>query len=283
MARIPRWQQEARSAFRQKLPRRKDELSPDMYVFSFTAAGVEEESVLGGLQELIQGAIDSGEDYAAQGYDDFIRKATDLLEQSSGAKSPLTHARLKLIYQTNVRQAYGLAQWRIGVDKWHITRFPAWRFVRTPGAKVKRYAHTYTENWVRLKLDFHFWATLMNARSLGGFEVPYAPFGFNSYMILEPVSRADAIAAGISPEAIDRQSEQDVKRGRFGYLLPEDWRASHSRITRTNSRARKGEGRKARRRRLQRKAERLRREMERQGITNFRIEIRDGEVVIVWL
>lgn len=256
-----KWQQEASKAFRQRVPRKKDEITPDMWVFSFTAAGVQETELLSDLQDLIQQKIDSGTGYEAADYDDFITAATEAIEKHTGGKSPLSPSRLKLIYQTNVRQAYGLAQWRIGVDKWHITRFPCWKFVRTPGAKIKRFAHTYTENWIRPKTDWDFWARKMNARSLGGFEVPYAPFGFNSYMILVPVSRKDAIAAGISAAVIDKQSKLNMRRSAFRNLLPEDWDASHGVISVSGKKG----GYKARRRRLQRALDRARKEWSQKG------------------
>lgn len=276
--RIPKWQQEAMRAFRQKVPTAADDLTPSMYTFAFTSAGVQEVDLLSDLSDLIQQAIDSGESYSAQGYDSFIDKALDLVDQHTGGDSPLTPSRLKLIYQTNVRQAYGLAQWRRGVDKWHLQHYPAWRFVRTPGAKVKRFAHTYTENWVRLKLDYHFWANQMNARSLGGFEVPYAPFGFNSYMVLEHVSRAEAIAAGIPAAAIDAQAKENPALGKFSYLLPQDWEFSHTRIS--TGEGKKRLGYKARRRKLQRKLYRMKKKWEKEGNPAADFTIERGKVVI---
>ena len=56
--------------------------------------------------------------------------------------------------------------------------------------------HIY-EDAVRLKTDFTFWADEMNAAILGGFEVPCPPFGFNSYMDQEPVSREECERLGL--------------------------------------------------------------------------------------
>ena len=50
---------------------------------------------------------------------------------------------------------------------------------------------------MRLKTDYQFWAQEMNAKSLGGFEVPWPPYGFNSYMEQEDVSRAEAERLGL--------------------------------------------------------------------------------------
>lgn len=276
--RVSKWQQEALRAFRQKIPTASDEVTPDMYTFSFTSAAVQEVELLSDLSDLIQQAIDSGEEYSAQGYDSFIDSALDLVDKYTGGDSPLTPSRLKLIYQTNVRQAYGLAQWRMGVDKWHLQHYPAWRFVRTPGAKVKRFAHTYTENWVRPKLDYHFWAKQMNARSLGGFEVPYAPFGFNSYMVLEPVSRAEALASGIPAAVLDAQAKENPARGEFGHLLPQDWEYSHARISTDSGKKRLGY--KARRRKLKRKLDRMRKKWEKEGNPEADFIIDKGKIRI---
>ena len=89
-------------------------------------------------------------------------------------------ARLKLIFKTNVRQSIGAAQWEASMKPANLKAWPAFRFIRITGAKTKRLVHVINEDAVRLKTDFTFWADEMNAASLGGFEVPWPPFGFNS-------------------------------------------------------------------------------------------------------
>ncbi|WP_146019636.1 hypothetical protein [Akkermansia sp.] len=106
-------------------------------------------------------------------------------------------ARLKLIFKTNVRQNIGAAQWEASMKPANLKAWPAFRFIRIPGAKTKRLVHVINEDAVRLKTDFTFWADEMNAASLGGFEVPWPPFGFNSYMDQEPVSRAECERLGL--------------------------------------------------------------------------------------
>ena len=222
-------------AFRQKVPTSYDNVSESMFTFAFISAGIQEEELLAKLQALIDRALANGENYSAEDYDQFIRDAQAVIRNTCGEgdlppelQKLIQPARLKLIYQTNVRQAHGLAQWRVGMDKWHLSHYPAWKFVRTPGAKVKRIVHQKNENAIRLKTDWHFWADRMNARSLGGFEVPHAPFGFNSYMVLRPVSKQDALRAGISPLRIARQSNMNMNRSRFRNLLDQDWQAGHT-------------------------------------------------------
>ncbi len=57
---------------------------------------------------------------------------------------------------------------------------------------------------MRLKTDTAYWADYQNAEEIGGFGVPWPPFGFNSGMSMEDVSREEAAklglpVAGVSP------------------------------------------------------------------------------------
>ena len=133
-------------------------------------------------------------------------------------------ARLRLIYETNVRQCYGLASWSRQAMPPLIQAFPAYRFVRFPGAKIKRLRHEVGEGDVRLKTDYEYWARYQNSKDIGGFEVPWAPFGYNSYMQLQPVSREECERIGllkpgdvVRPErgtAFGLNLEEDYKRGK---------------------------------------------------------------------
>ena len=133
-------------------------------------------------------------------------------------------ARLRLIYDTNVRQCYGQASWSRQAMPPLIQAFPAYRFTRFPGAKVKRLRHEVGEGDVRLKQDYEYWARYQNSRDIGGFEVPWAPFGYNSYMQQQPVSRAECEELGllkpgdvVRPErgkAFGLNLEEDYKRGK---------------------------------------------------------------------
>ncbi|MGN0874579.1 MAG: hypothetical protein ACI4OZ_05265 [Akkermansia sp.] len=228
------WAQAALGAFREKVPTASDEVTESMRVFSFTSAAVQEVELLGRMQQLISAALEGGEGYKAEGgLDAFIAQAQELVQEYTGKPGVpaelMRESRLKLIFQTNVRQAYGLAQWRVGMDKWHISHYPCWRFVRRPGAKVKRPLHERYENAVRLKTDWTFWAKRMNGRFLGGFEVPYAPFGFNSYMVLRPVSRQSALGR-YSAKTLDAQAARDLRRSKFGDLLAEDYEAPRKKV-----------------------------------------------------
>jgi hypothetical protein len=104
----------------------------------------------------------------------------------------ISNARLQLIYNTNLEQASTFAQWqgRMRNEDW-LNLNPAARFVRRPGARIKRQRHVEAEGDVRRWDDFAYWQ-FQNAADIGGFDVPWGPFGFNSYMIQEPVKRAEA-------------------------------------------------------------------------------------------
>lgn len=104
----------------------------------------------------------------------------------------ISNSRLQLIYNTNLEQASTFAQWqgRMRNANW-LNLNPAARFVRRPGARIKRQRHVEAEGDVKRWDDFAYWQ-FQNAADIGGFDVPWGPFGFNSYMVQEPVKRAEA-------------------------------------------------------------------------------------------
>lgn len=106
-------------------------------------------------------------------------------------------ARLKLIFRTGQKQAYGYGHYKQGVEDPDILNaYPAWRFVRNPGAKEFRKRHVAATGSVRLKNDKKFWLR-QNATDIGGFGVPYGPWGFNSRMDVVNVDRAEAERLGL--------------------------------------------------------------------------------------
>lgn len=112
-------------------------------------------------------------------------------------------SRLRLIFDTNVRQAYGYGQWRQGMKPAVRRAFPAARFVRQRGVLEPRPRHAAHINEVRLKTDLDWWARYQNDPVIGGFGVPWGPYGFYSGMGQEDVSRAEARRLGLKfePEA----------------------------------------------------------------------------------
>jgi len=109
----------------------------------------------------------------------------------------ISNSRLQLIYNTNIEQAQTFAQWQGWMqNEVFLNLNPAARFVRRPGARIKRQRHVEAEGDVRRWDDFAYWR-FQNAADIGGFDVPWGPYGFNSYMIQEPVKRAEAERLGL--------------------------------------------------------------------------------------
>lgn len=145
-----------------------------------------------------------------QGKSDWVRKAREFMQAEgiigpeavgmayhNDVKRTGSMARLNLVFEVAMRSALAKGAWEKAMSPDEMEASPAYRFVRFPGAKIKRKVHEENENVVRLKTDFKFWAEEMNAKDLGGFEVPWGPFGFNSYMYQQPVSRAECEKIGL--------------------------------------------------------------------------------------
>lgn len=107
-----------------------------------------------------------------------------------------SNRRLKLIYDTNIRSAYGYGNFEASVDPAISQTYPAWRFIRVGYVKEPRPLHKKYEGVVRRKDDTKFWLE-MNKKEIGGFGVPHAPWGFNSEMGVQEVGRREAIELGI--------------------------------------------------------------------------------------
>lgn len=145
--------------------------------------------------------------YKVNGLAEFRSRAATLLV-SEGLATPadfkntridnvVSNARLQLIFTTNTEQAATFADWSMRVtDQRTLNRWPAARFFRRPGAVTFRDRHVAAEGEVRRYDDFAYWL-FQNAADIGGFDVPWGPFGFNSYMVQEPVGRAEAEKLGL--------------------------------------------------------------------------------------
>ena len=127
------------------------------------------------------------------------------------------NARLKLVFQTNTAQAQEFAIYQSRAsDPARLARFPALEFVRTPGAKLPRPFHVANEGAIRRFDDVDFWLA-MNSPDIGGFAVPWGPWGFNSYMTTFPVNRKRAEKLGLVRPG-ERIMPPDLTR--FGVTLP---------------------------------------------------------------
>ena len=131
--------------------------------------------------------------------------------------NPISNSRLQLIFNTNTEQAAMFAEWQQRMtDEGYLNQFPCAQFLRTPGAKEPRPLHVANEGQIRRWDDWEFWLRMNNAE-IGGFEVPWGPWGFNSYMYQQPVRRKVCEELGIirKGEVIKRP---DVTR--WGVTLP---------------------------------------------------------------
>jgi len=109
-------------------------------------------------------------------------------------------ARLNLIFDTNIRQAYGYGSWKQGVTPSVMKAFPYARLIRDRGVMEPRPRHAEHLGEVRLKSDISWWAEFQNDPDIGGFGVPWGPFGFNSGVNQEDVSKREAKDLGL-PDA----------------------------------------------------------------------------------
>ena len=98
-----------------------------------------------------------------------------------------SEARLRLIFDTTVRQAYGYGNWRQGMTPAVRRAFPAARLVRVRDVAIPRPRHAAHEGEVRLKTDIPWWARYQNDPQIGGFGVPWGPYGFRSGVDQEDV------------------------------------------------------------------------------------------------
>jgi hypothetical protein len=108
-----------------------------------------------------------------------------------------SEARLRLIFDTQVRTAYGYGRWRQGMTPAVRRAFPAARLVRVREVSLQRPRHQKHMGEIRLKTDFRWWSGYINGPDIGGFSVPWGPFGFNSGADQEDVSREELDRLGI--------------------------------------------------------------------------------------
>ena len=195
-------------------------MGPAIRQRSFFSATINSAKVLNRMRNMLldwqAGAVDTVTNpttgaeetvYRVGGLAEFRERAGTLLV-SEGLATPsdfadtriqnvVSNARLQLVFTTNTEQAQTFADWQMRVmNPRTLNRWPAARFERRPGAVTSRDRHVAAEGEVRRYDDFEFWL-FQNAADIGGFEVPWGPFGFNSYMRQEPVRRDEAERLGL--------------------------------------------------------------------------------------
>jgi hypothetical protein len=138
---------------------------------------------------------------------EFKEKATEVLIKQGAAfeddfnyktaHSEMNDEILTMVFISYCEQASTFASWQMKMinEDW-LNLYPAARFVRRPGAITKRQRHVDAEGMVKRWDDFAFW-TFQNGADIGGFDVPWGPFGFNSCMIQVPVNRKETEQLGL--------------------------------------------------------------------------------------
>ena len=191
-------------------------LAPEERLGKFFLANVEDEHLLNAFRELLHSAIDRGisdAEFADEAWTmlDFLRQrcempTVDFMPQGMDRKEVKRYqkdvtridslARLQLVFRTQCDLAAGWREAQMAFDPVRLQRFPGWRFVRQPGARIKRKDHVEHEGEVRLKTDYEFWMA-RNSPDQGGFNQPIPPFGFNSWMVVQEVSREECESLGL--------------------------------------------------------------------------------------
>jgi len=111
-------------------------------------------------------------------------------------KDITSSARLGLIFDVQITSAREYGRWKQGQDPDVLQEWPAYRFIRAVDVATPRKLHEEFEFAVRLKSDLPFWLR-MNDPLIGGFGVPWGPWGFNSGMDVEEVDRDEAESLGL--------------------------------------------------------------------------------------
>lgn len=137
---------------------------------------------------------------------DFVKQMSELaLQLGLGPLDPddkgtlkdiTSERRLGLIFDVQTTAAYEFGNWKQGQDPDVLDEFPAQRFIREADVVKPRIVHHQNEGVVKLKSDLEFWMG-MNSPIIGGFGVPWGPWGFNSGMAVEDVDRDEAEALGL--------------------------------------------------------------------------------------
>lgn len=209
-------------------------VDPRIRLYSFFSARVEDEHLLDLLRRMVEQA--KAEGWPPSEFANRVKELIGGITDPTGAHredlnnmSPEeraryendvrnidSRARLELIYRTQLAIAAGVAQFQAGMTPMQLFANPGWQFLRQDGAReeYKRKDHVQHENEVRLKTDFKFWLD-RNRKEIGGFMLPHAPFGFNSWMRIAPVSREKCVELGLIGED-ERLELTDEEKAAYG-------------------------------------------------------------------
>lgn len=124
-------------------------------------------------------------------------------------KDITSEQRLGLIFEVQTQTAWNYTRWMQGQSPAILNEYPADEFVRVVEVKQERPLHTQNEGTIRLKTDLDFWLQ-MNSPNIGGFGVPWGPWGFNSGMGVRDVDRDRAEKLGlIGPKDVLKPIHKD--------------------------------------------------------------------------
>lgn len=123
--------------------------------------------------------------------------------------------RLKLIFRTQAEVASGWNQFRHEMSPERLRKYPGWEFYRKSGAKTFRKDHVAHQGEIRLKTDFDYWMA-RNSADQGGFQNPFPPFGFNSWMWVLEVDRDECEDLGL----LKRGEPAPMPDARYAPWLP---------------------------------------------------------------
>ena len=126
-------------------------------------------------------------------------------------------ARLRLIFDTNTRQAFGFGQWKQGMKPSILKAFPAARLIRVRGVSEPRPRHQEALGEVLLKTDPR-WAEYHNAKDIGGFGVPWGPYGFRSGVSQEPVSLSESRKLGLDVGQVEPNDKAKITDGVYAHV-----------------------------------------------------------------
>lgn len=160
----------------------KREVPPWIRVYMFFISGITDMNILTNLHSHVCEAVEDGWSMTS-----FVDKGFDILDScinknnQEEIKALYNIERLRNLYETHLLLSAGYNQFVEDFEHYSLQIYPACIFMRVAGAKTKRFDHVKHEGVIRLKTDFSFWIEMNNEED-GGFGLPYAPFGFRSWM-----------------------------------------------------------------------------------------------------
>ena len=218
------------------------------------SAKVESARLLSEMKAKLHGAVDGGFVDQPDGQGGTVRVLMDkdrfisdmrktALELGLGPTGPrrvediTTDTRLGLIYDQNVKAAYGYADRKVGLDPDLIDEFPAQRLVRIEsrgierGMKLRRGVlvpdpeNGWPARWARAGEAVGWKGALQDQAialktspiwaALSAFSTPWPPFDFGSGMGVEDVDRAEAERLGLGDKG--QSLEGDARKAEDGF------------------------------------------------------------------